>query len=78
VRHTFSACALYRRALFEPPWCDIPPGNPHGTAAPLAPLLRRAIDAGLVSAQLYTGAWADVGTPERLAQINDAAPVSVR
>jgi MurNAc alpha-1-phosphate uridylyltransferase len=68
--HTFSAIALYRRALFAPPWCGIPPGNPHGIAAPLAPLLRRAIAAGRVSAQLYTGGWTDVGTPERLAQIN--------
>ncbi len=58
------------RALFEPPWCDILPGNPQGTAAPLAPLLRRAIDAGQVSAELYQGAWTDVGTPERLAQLN--------
>ena len=39
TRHTFSTIALYRRALFEPPWCDILPGNPQGTAAPLAPLL---------------------------------------
>jgi MurNAc alpha-1-phosphate uridylyltransferase len=33
-------------------------------------LLRRAMDAGRVSAELYTGAWTDVGTPERLAQLN--------
>ncbi|MBS0301444.1 MAG: nucleotidyltransferase family protein, partial [Proteobacteria bacterium] len=69
VRHTFSTVALYRRALFEPPWCDIAPGNPEGVAAPLAPLLRRAIAAGQVSAQLYTGPWTDVGTPERLAAL---------
>ena len=67
--YTFSTVALYRRALFEPPWCDIAPGNPHGVAAPLAPLLRRAIAAGQVSAQLYTGPWTDVGTPERLAAL---------
>ena len=70
ARHTFSAIALYRRALFAPPWCDIAPGNPHGIAAPLAPLLRRAIAAGRVSAQLYTGNWTDVGTTERLMQLN--------
>ena len=69
IRLTFSTVALYRRALFEPPWCDIPPGNPQGMAAPLAPLLRRAIAAGQVSAQLYTGPWTDVGTPERLAAL---------
>ena len=45
-------------------------GNPQGTVAPLAPLLRAAMDAGLVSAELYTGAWTDVGTPERLAELN--------
>ena len=70
VRHTFSTVGLYRRALFAPPWCDIAPGNPQGVAAPLAPLLRRAIAAGQVSAELYTGAWTDVGTPERLAALN--------
>jgi MurNAc alpha-1-phosphate uridylyltransferase len=69
-RHTFSTVALYRPALFQPPWCDILPGNPQGTAAPLAPLLRKAIAAGQVSAELYTGAWTDVGTPERLAALN--------
>ena len=67
--YTFSTVALYRRALFEPPWCDIAPGNPQGVAAPLAPLLRRAIAAGQVSAQIYAGAWTDVGTPERLAAL---------
>ena len=72
-RHTFSTVALYRRALFEPPWCDILPGNPQGTAAPLAPLLRRAIAAGQISAELSTGPWTDVGTPERLAALNDCA-----
>jgi MurNAc alpha-1-phosphate uridylyltransferase len=36
----------------------------------LAPLLRAAMDQQRVSAALYTGAWTDVGTPERLAQLN--------
>ena len=69
-RYTFSTIALYRRAFFDMPHCDIVPGNPQGTAAPLAPLLRAAMDQGLVSATLYTGPWTDVGTPERLAQLN--------
>lgn len=69
-QHTYSTVGLYRRALFETPWCDTIPGNPQGTAAPLAPLLRTAMDAGLVSAELYTGPWTDVGTPERLAELN--------
>ncbi len=44
--------------------------GPGGIKAPLAPLLRRAMDNGRVSAQLYTGRWTDVGTPERLAELN--------
>jgi len=72
ARFTFSTIGLYRRSLFAPPYCDIPPGNPQGIKAPLAPLLRRAMDNGRVSAELYTGPWTDVGTPERLAQLNTA------
>jgi MurNAc alpha-1-phosphate uridylyltransferase len=68
--YTFSTIALYRRTFFEMPYCDIVPGNPQGTAAPLAPLLRAAMDRGQVGASLYTGPWTDVGTPERLAQLN--------
>jgi MurNAc alpha-1-phosphate uridylyltransferase len=68
-RFTYSTIGLYRRALFEAPWCDFLPGNPQGAAAPLAPLLRRAMDAGRVNAELYTGPWTDVGTPERLKEL---------
>jgi len=70
LRFTYSTIGLYRQALFAPPFCDIPPGNPQGLTAPLAPLLRAAIAQGRVSAELYTGAWTDVGTPERLAALN--------
>lgn len=72
VRYTYSTIGLYRRALFAPPWCEVPPGNPAGEVAPLAPLLRRAMDNGQVSAALYTGRWADVGTPERLTTLNQS------
>lgn len=72
-RYTYSTIGLYRRALFEAPWCDIPAGNPRGEKTPLAPLLRRAMDNQRISAELYTGAWTDVGTPERLAQLNETA-----
>lgn len=70
VKYTYSTIGLYRRQLFAPPWCDIPAGNPHGIRAPLAPLLRAAMAQAQVSAELYTGSWADVGTPQRLAQLN--------
>lgn len=71
-RYTFSTIALYKRAFFEAAWCSIPAGNPQGVKAPLAAMLRAAMDNGAVSASLYTGAWTDVGTPERLAQLNAA------
>ena len=69
-RYTYSTIGLYRRALFAPPYCTIPAGNPHGVKAPLAPLLRAAMDNGQVTAELYLGPWTDVGTPERLQQLN--------
>jgi MurNAc alpha-1-phosphate uridylyltransferase len=71
-RFTYSTIGLYRRALFDAPWTDTASGNPDGAVAPLAPLLRSAIAAGRVSASLYTGGWTDVGTPERLAELNQA------
>jgi MurNAc alpha-1-phosphate uridylyltransferase len=70
TRYTFSTIALYKRAFFEAAWCPIPTGNPEGVKAPLAAMLRAAMDQGLVSASLYAGLWVDVGTPERLAQLN--------
>jgi N-acetyl-alpha-D-muramate 1-phosphate uridylyltransferase len=68
--YTYSTIGLYKAALFAPPYCDVPTGNPQGTATALAPLMRKAMDAGLISAALFMGEWTDVGTPERLAQLN--------
>lgn len=70
VKYTYSTIGLYRSALFAPPFCSIPSGNPDGVKAPLAPLLRAAMAQGLVSAEMYTGGWTDVGTPERLRSLN--------
>ena len=70
ARYTYSTIGLYRAALFAPPWCTIAPGNAQGVKAPLAPLLRAAMDQGRVSASLYNGLWTDVGTPERLQALN--------
>jgi len=69
-KYTFSTIGVYRAALFAPPYSDIPAGNPGGVKAPLAPILRAAMDNEQVSAELYTAPWTDVGTPERLAQLN--------
>lgn len=38
---------------------------------PLAPLLRAAADRSEVTGELFAGPWSDVGTPERLAQLQD-------
>jgi N-acetyl-alpha-D-muramate 1-phosphate uridylyltransferase len=65
-RFTYSTIGLYRKGLFA----SLPQGNPQGLKAPLAPLLRAAMDNEQVSAQIYTGQWADVGTPQRLADLN--------
>jgi MurNAc alpha-1-phosphate uridylyltransferase len=73
-KYTFSTIALYRAALFAPPWCDVPTGNPQGVKAALAPLLRAAIAEGRVTAELYAGPWTDVGTPERLAELRERWP----
>lgn len=69
-RLTYSTIGLYRRAFFAAPFCDIPPGNPQGIAAPLGPMMRAAMDQQRVGASLYAGRWTDVGTPHRLEQLN--------
>lgn len=68
ARFTYSTVGLYRREFFS----ALPFGNPQGIKAPLAPLLRQAMDNQKVTAELYTGAWTDVGTPARLAELNDS------
>lgn len=65
---TFSTIALYKRVFFAD--CGLPAGNPQGVALALAPLLRAAMDRGQVTGEVYAGDWTDVGTPERLAQLN--------
>lgn len=66
---TFSTVALYRHTFFD----GLPFGNPNGFKAPLAPLLRAAMDNDRISAELYEGAWTDVGTPARLDELNQQA-----
>lgn len=69
-RLTYSTIGLYRRELFTSPWLDVPEGNPEGLAIALAPLLKKAMQAGRVTGSLYRGRWMDIGTPERLAAAN--------
>ena len=59
--HTFSGVAVYRPEFFA----DCEPGR-----FPLAPMLRSAARDGRLAGSLYEGSWEDVGTPERLAELN--------
>lgn len=61
-RFTFSGIGVYRPALFS----TIPRGQP----AKLAPLLRAAAAAHRVSGEHHPGRWTDVGTPQRLAELD--------
>ena len=61
-RHTFSGVGVYRAELFD--------GCRDGIFK-LAPLLRAAARAGRVSGELHTGAWLDIGTPERLTHLDE-------
>lgn len=58
---TFSGIGVYRPALFS----DCQPG-----AFALAPILRAAMLRGEVSGEHHRGLWMDIGTPERLQQLD--------
>ena len=59
---TFSGIGLYCPQLFS--------AIPHGSKAKLAPLLREAMDCGKVGGMHHHGRWVDVGTPQRLAELD--------
>ena len=59
-RLTYSGIGVYHRDLFA--------GCRSG-AFPLAPLLRRAMVEKRVTGERYHGRWVDVGTPQRLAEL---------
>lgn len=63
-RLTFSGIGIYRPALFAQ--------LDRNRAAPLAPLLREQIAQGKVSGEHYAGRWVDVGTPQRLQELDNA------
>jgi len=60
-RYTFSGIACYRPQFFQT--------MTTGKQA-LAPLLRAAMAKGQVRGEIYLGEWWDIGTPERLQQLN--------
>ena len=57
---TFSGIGWYRAAFFS----DCSAGR-----FPLAPMLIQAANERLVSGELYSGQWMDIGTPERLKEL---------
>lgn len=59
---TFSGIGIYQPGLFS--------GLARGTRAPLAPLLREQIALGKVGGEHHRGLWVDVGTPQRLADLD--------
>jgi N-acetyl-alpha-D-muramate 1-phosphate uridylyltransferase len=61
---TFSGVGVYHPDLFA----DVTKSQ----AAKLAPLLRKAIDSNAATAQYYQGIWHDIGTPERLKQLDES------
>jgi MurNAc alpha-1-phosphate uridylyltransferase len=60
-RYTYAGVALVKPALVAP----VKPGE----KAPLGPLLREAAKRGQIGGELYQGLWQDVGTLERLAEL---------
>lgn len=58
---TFSGVSIYRPEFFA----NCTPGR-----FSVVPMLRAAADADRISGSVYSGLWRDVGTPQRLAELN--------
>src|SRR5690606_35993639 len=67
-RLTFSGIGVYRPGFFD--------GIAPGTRKPLGPMLYEAAARGRVHGERFGGRWVDVGTPERLAQLQAALDAS--
>lgn len=62
-KFTFSGIGIYHPQLFQ--------SIRAAEAAKLAPLLRQTMQEGKVTGEYFSGEWIDVGTPERLQQLDD-------
>lgn len=60
-RYTFSGIGYYNPKIFQDLKCE---------KLALAPLLRENINKKKVSGELFNGVWHDIGTPQRLEDIN--------
>jgi MurNAc alpha-1-phosphate uridylyltransferase len=61
ARYTYAGIAVMSPAMVA--------GVKPGEKAPLGPLLRSAAERRLMSGELHRGVWQDVGTLERLAEL---------
>jgi MurNAc alpha-1-phosphate uridylyltransferase len=61
-RYTFSGIGVYRPEMFD--------SVEAGQSAQIAPLLRKFADQKRVGGEVYRGDWTDVGTVDRLNQLN--------
>ncbi|GJM06530.1 MAG: mannose-1-phosphate guanylyltransferase [marine bacterium B5-7] len=59
-RYTFSGIRVYHPDLFQ--GCEPGPFS-------IVPIWREKVEQGLISGEYYSGIWHDVGTPERLEQL---------
>jgi len=59
---TFSGLGYYKKSFFT----GLSPGK-----RALAPIIREHADHQLIKATLYCGAWSDVGTPQRLTELQN-------
>ena len=69
-RLTFSGIGVYRPELLlncQSDWASPDGQNP---CFKLAPILRRAMHINLITGEHFAGQWTDVGTPERLAELD--------
>jgi len=60
--NTFSGIGVYSADFFK---------DHHQKKYPLAPMIREFISKNMISAELYTGKWMDIGTVQRLDQLNE-------
>ena len=60
-KYTFSGIGYYSKKMFKDEACE---------KSALAPLLRKNIEKNGISFELYKGKWMDIGTPERLKEVN--------
>ncbi|WP_428356564.1 N-acetylmuramate alpha-1-phosphate uridylyltransferase MurU [Methyloprofundus sp.] len=61
-KYTYSGIGIYHPDLFT----SIKPGK-----SALGPLLKNTMQTGRISGELYPGFWMDIGTPERLKELNN-------